>query len=175
MSINKARPDIGDYQYGFSDDIQPVYKSQKGLNEAVVNHLSDVKDEPDWMREFRLEAYSIFKDKPDLDWGGDLSQLDYNDIYYYVKASDREEKSWDDVPDDIKNTFDRLGIPEAEQKFLSGVGAQYDSEVVYHSIEEELEKQGVIFMSTDQALKEHPDLFREYFGTVIPSDRKSVV
>lgn len=168
MSINKARPDIGDYQYGFSDDIQPVYKSQKGLNEAVVNQLSDVKDEPDWMREFRLEAYGIFKDKPDLDWGGDLSQLDYDDIYYYVKASDREERSWDDVPDDIKNTFDRLGIPEAEQKFLSGVGAQYDSEVVYHSIEEELEKLGVIFMSTDQALKEHPDLFREYFGTVIP-------
>ncbi len=169
MSINKARPDIGDYQYGFSDDIQPVYKSQKGLNETVINQLSDLKEEPDWMRQFRLESYQIFKDKPDLTWGGDLSQLDYDDIYYYVKASDREERSWDDVPDDIKNTFDRLGIPEAEQKFLSGVGAQYDSEVVYHSIEEELEKLGVIFMSTDQALKEHPDLFREYFGTVIPS------
>jgi Fe-S cluster assembly protein SufB len=116
---------------------------------------------------WRLTRFS--KNKPDLDWGGDLSQLNYDDIYYYVKASDREEKSWDDVPDDIKNTFDRLGIPEAEQKFLSGVGAQYDSEVVYHSIEEELEKIGVIFMSTDQALQEHPDLFREYFGTVIPS------
>jgi Fe-S cluster assembly protein SufB len=116
---------------------------------------------------WRLTRFS--KNKPDLEWGGDLSQLNYDDIYYYVKASDREEKSWDDVPDDIKNTFDRLGIPEAEQKFLSGVGAQYDSEVVYHSIEEELEKIGVIFMSTDQALQEHPDLFREYFGTVIPS------
>lgn len=169
MAINKAQPDIGDYKYGFSDDIKPVYKSQKGLSEKVIHHLSDIKNEPDWMRQYRLEAYQIFKDKPDLDWGGDLSQLNYDDIYYYVKASDREEKSWDDVPDDIKNTFDRLGIPEAEQKFLSGVGAQYDSEVVYHSIEEELEKIGVIFMSTDQALQEHPDLFREYFGTVIPS------
>merc|ERR1711964_957132 len=154
---------------GFSDDIKPVYKSQKGLSEKVIHQLSDIKNEPDWMRQYRLEAYQIFKDKPDLDWGGDLSQLDYDDIYYYVKASDREEKSWDDVPDDIKNTFDRLGIPEAEQKFLSGVGAQYDSEVVYHSIEEELEKIGVIFMSTDQALQEHPDLFHKYFGTVIPS------
>jgi len=121
------------------------------------------------MREFRLEAYEIFKAKPNLTWGGHLASLDFDDIYYYVKASDRPERNWEDVPEDIKKTFDRLGIPEAERKFLAGVGAQYDSEVVYHSAREELEKIGVLFLDTDTALKEHPELFREYFGTVIPS------
>ena len=133
-----------------------------------------MKDEPDWMLEFRLEAYEIFKAKPDVKWGGYLASLDFDDIYYYVKASDRTERNWEDVPEDIKNTFDRLGIPEAERKFLAGVGAQYDSEVVYHSAREEFEKIGVLFLDTDTALKEHPEIFREYFGTVIPSlDNKS--
>jgi len=158
-----------DYQYGFHDDVKPTFKSRKGLDEEVINQMCDIKEEPDWMREYRLKAYEIFKQKPMTKWGGDLSQLDFDDIYYYVKASDRSERSWDDVPDDIKKTFDRLGIPEAERKFLAGVGAQYDSEVVYHNIVEELDKIGVIFLDTDTAVKEHPDLVKKYFGTIIPS------
>ena len=164
--------DIGiskDYKYGFHDDRKPTFKSRKGLDEEVINQMCDIKEEPDWMRQYRLEAYKIFKQKPMTKWGGDLSQLDFDDIYYYVKASDRSERSWDDVPDDIKKTFDRLGIPEAERKFLAGVGAQYDSEVVYHSIAEELDKIGVIFVDTDTAVKEYPDLVKKYFGTIIPS------
>ncbi|MCZ6677862.1 MAG: Fe-S cluster assembly protein SufB [Candidatus Poribacteria bacterium] len=164
--------DIGvssDYKYGFHDDIKPVFKSRKGLDTEIINQMCDVKGEPDWMRQYRLKAYEIFKQKPDVNWGGDLSGLDFDDIYYYVKASDRTERSWDDVPDDIKRTFDRLGIPEAERKFLAGVGAQYDSEVVYHSLQEELDKVGVIFVDTDTALREYPDLMKEYFGTLIPS------
>lgn len=158
-----------EYQYGFHDDIKPTFKARKGLDEEVINQMSDIKEEPDWMRQYRLNAYQIFKQKPMTKWGGDLSQLDFDDIYYYVKASDRSERSWDDVPEDIKRTFDRLGIPEAERKFLAGVGAQYDSEVVYHSMVEELEKIGVIFLDTDTAVKEHPDLVKKYFGTIIPS------
>ncbi|MBI1929375.1 Fe-S cluster assembly protein SufB, partial [Candidatus Poribacteria bacterium] len=162
--------DIGvssDYKYGFHDDIKPIFKSRKGLDPEIINQMSDIKGEPDWMRQYRLQAYEIFKQKPDVNWGGDLSQLDFDDIYYYVKASDRVERSWDDVPEDIKKTFDRLGIPEAERKFLSGVGAQYDSEVVYHNIQSELDKIGVIFVDTDTAVREYPDLVKEYFGTII--------
>ncbi len=158
-----------EYQYGFHDDIKPTFKARKGLDEEVINQMCDIKEEPDWMRQYRLNAYQIFKQKPMTKWGGDLSQLDFDDIYYYVKASDRSERSWDDVPEDIKRTFDRLGIPQAERKFLAGVGAQYDSEVVYHSMVEELEKIGVIFLDTDTAVKEHPDLVKKYFGTIIPS------
>ena len=169
MATNMSEVGISDYKYGFHDDVAPVFKSRKGLNKEIINQISDMKDEPDWMLEFRLEAYEIFKAKPDVKWGGYLASLDFNDIYYYVKASDRTERNWEDVPEDIKNTFDRLGIPEAERKFLAGVGAQYDSEVVYHSAREEFEKIGVLFLDTDTALKEHPEIFREYFGTVIPS------
>ena len=169
MATNMSEIGISDYKYGFHDDVAPVFKSRKGLNKEIINQISDMKDEPDWMLEFRLEAYEIFKAKPDVKWGGYLASLDFNDIYYYVKASDRTERNWEDVPEDIKNTFDRLGIPEAERKFLAGVGAQYDSEVVYHSAREEFEKIGVLFLDTDTALKEHPEIFREYFGTVIPS------
>ncbi len=166
--------DIGvsdDYEakYGFRDDRENIFKSRKGLDTEIINQMCDIKDEPDWMREYRLKAYEIYKQKAMIKWGGDLSQLDFDDIYYYVKASDRPERSWDDVPDDIKKTFDRLGIPEAERKFLAGVGAQYDSEVVYHSVEKELEKIGVIFVSMDTAVSEYPDLVKEYFGTLIPS------
>ena len=169
MATNMSEVGISDYKYGFHDDVAPVFKSRKGLNKEIIHQISDMKDEPDWMLEFRLEAYEIFKAKPDVKWGGYLASLDFNDIYYYVKASDRTERNWEDVPEDIKNSFDRLGIPEAERKFLAGVGAQYDSEVVYHSAREEFEKIGVLFLDTDTALKEHPEIFREYFGTVIPS------
>lgn len=169
MATNMSEVGISDYKYGFHDDVAPVFKSRKGLNKEIIHQISDMKDEPDWMLEFRLEAYEIFKAKPDVEWGGYLASLDFDDIYYYVKASDRTERNWEDVPEDIKNTFDRLGIPEAERKFLAGVGAQYDSEVVYHSAREEFEKIGVLFLDTDTALKEHPEIFREYFGTVIPS------
>ncbi|MCB0076101.1 MAG: Fe-S cluster assembly protein SufB [Anaerolineales bacterium] len=163
-------------KYGFrdSDDFY-TFKSRKGLDADVVTQISRMKGEPEWMLEFRLKSLEIFNKKPMPTWGGGgaLQEIDFDDIYYYMKASDKEAKSWDDVPEDVKRTFDRLGIPEAEQKFLAGVGAQYESEVVYHNIKKELEAQGVIFLSTDHALQEHPELFREYFATVVPpSDNK---
>ncbi len=159
---------LGQYKYGFKDPENYVFKSGKGLTREIVEQISAMKDEPQWMLDFRLKALEHFLQRPMPHWGPDLSELDLDDIYYYVKPTEKSEKDWDDVPDDIKNTFDRLGIPEAEQKFLAGVGAQYESEMVYHSIQEHLEKQGVIFLSIEDGLREHPDLFREYFGTVIP-------
>ena len=158
-----------DYKYGFSDDIKPKIEFDKGLTPMVIKEISALKNEPKWMLDYRLNSYKIFLEKPDLTWGADLSGLDFNDIKYYVSHSDKSETNWDDVPDDIKNTFERLGIPEAEQKFLSGAGGQYDSEVVYHDMKEELTKQGVIFSDPETAFKEHPDIFKDYFGTVIPS------
>ena len=158
-----------DYKYGFVDDIKPKIEFEKGLTPMVIKQISDLKKEPRWMLDYRLNSYKIFLEKSDLTWGADLSGLDYNDIKYYVSHSDKSETNWDDVPDDIKNTFDRLGIPEAEQKFLSGAGGQYDSEVVYHDMKKELTEQGVIFSDPETAFKEHPDIFKEYFGTVIPS------
>src|SRR5690606_8965324 len=146
------------------------FKSRKGLDAEVVNQISEMKGEPDWMRQIRLEALEVFRKKPTPTWGGDLSGLDFDDIYYYMRAADRQGRTWDDVPADIKRTFDRLGIPEAGKKFLAGVGAQYESEVVYHSLREDLQKQGVIFTDTDSAVREHPDLVREHFGTIIPTD-----
>jgi len=159
---------IGDYKYGFQDPESYVFKSQKGLNKAVVEQISAMKGEPQWMLEFRLKALEHYQKRPMPKWGPDLSTLNLDDIYYYVKPSENEERSWDDVPSTIKNTFDRLGIPEAEQKFLAGVGAQYESEMVYHKIQENLEKQGVIFLSIEEGLRQHPDLFKKYFSTVIP-------
>ncbi len=159
---------IDEYRYGFSDQDVSVFKTRKGLDEEVVRQISAMKAEPEWMLEFRLKALEHFLERPMPTWGGDLSQLDLDHIYYYVKPAEMEGRSWDDVPDTIKQTFDRLGIPEAEQKFLAGVGAQYESEMVYHSVLEHLEKQGVIFLSIEDGLRQHPDLFREYFGTVIP-------
>lgn len=158
----------GEYKYGFHDDRVNSFKAKRGLNKEVVAQISEIKGEPQWMRDFRLKSLEIFRSKPDVTWGGDLSELDYEEMFYYVKASDKEGRTWEEVPEDIKNTFERLGIPEAERKFLAGVGAQYDSEVVYHKLKEDLEKLGVIFVGTDQALREHPDLFKEYFGTIIP-------
>jgi Fe-S cluster assembly protein SufB len=155
-------------KYGFHDDIKPVFKSRKGLDREVVTQISEMKGEPAWMRDFRLKSLAEFEKKALPAWGGRVSDIDFQDIYYYLKPSEGQERSWDEVPADIKRTFDKLGIPEAEQKFLSGVGAQYDSETVYHSIKKSLEEKGVIFLDTGSALKEHPDLFREYFGTIIP-------
>ena len=157
------------YEYGFSDDVKPKIQFDKGLTPMVIKTISDLKDEPRWMLDYRLGSYNTFMEKNDLSWGADLSGLDYNDIRYYVSHSEKSETDWDDVPDDIKNTFDRLGIPEAEQKFLAGAGGQYDSEVVYHDMKKELTNQGVIFSDPESALKEHPEIFKKYFGTVIPS------
>ncbi len=159
---------LSDYQYGFHDPDTSVYKSSKGLSREVVQMISAKKGEPAFMLEFRLKAYEHYMQRPMPTWGADLSQLHLDDIYYYVRPAEANSKSWDDVPDTIKNTFDRLGIPEAERKFLAGVGAQYESEMVYHSIQEQLSKKGVIFLSIEDGLKQHPDLFCKYFGTVIP-------
>ena len=158
-----------DEVYGFHDaDVEYSFKSQKGLTPALVQQISAMKKEPEWMTEIRLKAYAHFVKQPTPTWGGDLSGIDYDDIYYYVRATDKTERDWDEVPDDIKETFDRLGIPEAEQKFLQGVSAQYDSESVYHNIQASLEEQGVIFLDMDSALREHPELVKEYFCTLIP-------
>jgi len=159
---------LGEYKYGFSQAEDYVFKSRKGLSREVVQEISWMKGEPEWMLKFRLKAYDHFVKRPMPTWGGDLSKLDFDDIYYYIKPSDKPTTSWDDVPDDIKRTFDRLGVPEAERKFLAGSGAQYESEVVYHNIQESLSKQGVIFLSSDDGLKQHPDIFKKYFATVVP-------
>ena len=157
-------------QYAFHDDITYLRETKAGLTEATVREISETKDEPDWMLEYRLRAFKHFEARAMPMWGGDLTKLDFSKIVYYRKPSEREEKSWDDVPDQIKKTFERLGIPEAERKFLSGVGAQYDSEVVYHSVREDLQKLGVVFMGTDQGMKEYPEIFQKYFGTVVPAE-----
>ncbi len=159
--------------YGFHDDIENAFKSQRGLNADIVRQISDMKGEPGWMTEERLEAYRQFVNKPMPGWGADLSGIHFDNIFYYVRATDQKGRNWDEVPDDIKRTFDRLGIPEAEQKYLQGVSAQYDSESVYHNLREDLEEKGVIFLDMDSALAERPELVREYFGTIIPaSDNK---
>ncbi|MCX5979356.1 MAG: Fe-S cluster assembly protein SufB [Chloroflexi bacterium] len=157
-------------QYAFHDDITYLRETKAGLTEATVREISETKDEPAWMLEYRLRAFKHFEARAMPHWGGDLTKLDFSKIVYYRKPSEREEKSWDDVPDQIKKTFERLGIPEAERKFLSGVGAQYDSEVVYHSVREDLQKLGVVFMGTDQGMKEYPEIFKKYFGTVVPAE-----
>jgi Fe-S cluster assembly protein SufB len=159
---------IGEYKYGFHDPETYVFKSGRGLNREIVERISAMKGEPQWMLEFRLKALEHFMQRPMPTWGPDISQLDLDNIFYYVKPMEAGGRTWEDVPDTIKNTFDKLGIPEAERKFLAGVGAQYESEMVYHKIQEHLEKQGVIFLSIEDGLRQHPDLFREYFSTVIP-------
>ena len=159
---------IGEYKYGFRDPDTYVFKSRIGLDQEIVEQISHMKGEPQWMLDFRLKAFEHYRQRPMPTWGGDLSKLDLDNIYYYVKPTEQESQSWDDVPETIKNTFDKLGIPEAEQKFLAGVGAQYESEMVYHKIQQNLEEKGVIFLSIEDGLRQHPDLFREYFATVIP-------
>jgi len=159
-------------KYDFRNAEKYIFKSRKGLDAEIVHQISDMKNEPEWMRNFRLKSLDIFNSKPLPRWGGDVA-LDFQDIYYYIKPSDRQGHTWEEVPEDIKRTFDKLGIPEAEKKFLAGVKAQYESEVVYGSLREELTKQGVIFTDTDSAVREHPDLVKQYFATVIPpSDNK---
>ena len=162
---------LDEYKYDFVADTEPVYRASKGLSEEVVREISAHKEEPEWMLNSRLKALQVYESKPMPTWGGNLSELDavLDEIYFYVRPQDRMEHSWEDVPEEIKDTFEKLGIPEAERKVLAGVGAQYESEMVYHSLREEWEKQGVIFDSIEDGLKNHPDLFREYFGTVIPT------
>ena len=157
-----------DYKYGFNDGDEFVFRAQKGLTPAVVADISRRKQEPSWMLEFRLKALEHFRQRPLPTWGPDLSGIDFDDIYYYVRPAEEQGRTWEDVPEGIKRTFDRLGIPEAERKFLGGVSAQYESEVVYHSIRKDLEKLGVLFSDCDTGLREHPEIFRKYFGTVIP-------
>jgi Fe-S cluster assembly protein SufB len=156
-------------KFGFHDSESGyAYKAPKGLSREIVESISEYKDEPQWMREFRLKALEHFYSRPTPKWGGNLDQIDFDDIHYFVRASEKNSRDWSEVPEDIKNTFDRLGIPEAERKFLAGVGAQYESEVVYHQVNEKLEAQGVIFTDMDTALREHEDLVREHWATVIP-------
>ncbi len=169
---NQQLADIKDSygeKYGFNvPENNYAFKMRKGLDRDIVAEISAMKGEPDWMRDFRLRAYDTFLKKPMPTWGGDMSGINFDNIYYYVKATAGNEVSWDEVPADVKYTFDRLGIPEAEQKFLAGTGAQFESEVVYHSIRKDLSDKGVIFTDTDSALRDYPELFREYFATIIP-------
>lgn len=157
-----------EYEYGFHDEDTSVFKTQKGLNEDVVRTISKIKKEPEWMLDLRLKAYHSFVEQKNPKWGPDLSQIDFDDYTYYIKPSEKQEQSWDEVPDTIRNTFDKLGIPEAEQKFLAGVSTQYESEVVYHNMLEEVEEKGVLFFDTDTALRECPELFKKYFGKIVP-------
>jgi Fe-S cluster assembly protein SufB len=159
---------MDEYKYDFADESKPVFRTRKGLDEEIVRQISAKKEEPQWMLDFRLKAYKHFVQRPMPTWGGDLSKLDLDEIYFYLKPAEAEGKNWDEVPADIKRTFERLGIPEAEQKFLAGVGAQYESEMVYHNIQQHLADKGVIFKSIEQGLRDHPDLFREHFGKIIP-------
>ena len=158
-------------KYDFKDSIdQYVYLSKKGLHRETVEEISRLKDEPEWMKQFRLRSYDVFMSKPMPNWGGNLSKIDFQNIFYYAKASEKQGKTWEDVPESVRNTFEKLGIPEAERKFLAGVGAQYESEVVYHNLREDLASQGVIFEDTDTAVKKHPDLLRKHFGKIIPPE-----
>ena len=160
---------LGTYQWGWHDTDLAGASAQRGLNETVVRNISAMKNEPEWMLDLRLKGLKLFQKKPMPTWGADLSGIDFDNIKYFVRSTEKQAQSWEDLPEDIKNTYDRLGIPEAEKaRLVAGVAAQYESEVVYHKINEELERQGVIFLDTDTALKEHPDLFKEYFATVIP-------
>jgi Fe-S cluster assembly protein SufB len=166
--VAKPQVDIGEYQYGFRDEEDYVFKSGRGLTRATVEEISAMKDEPEWMRDFRLKALEHFQKRPMPNWGADLSGIDFDDIFYYIRPAEKQGKTWEEVPEYIKNTFEKLGIPEAERKFLAGVGAQYESEVIYHSLREDLEKQGVIFLDMDSGVREHPELVKKYFGTIIP-------
>lgn len=163
-------PVLGEYEYGFRDDAEILFSTGKGLNEGVVRTISDVKKEPEWMLDYRLKAYKTFTEKPVVSWGADLSDIDFNDYTYYQRASDKPARTWDEVPDKIKETFERLGVPEAERAYLAGTTVQYESEAVYSRLKDHVDKLGIIFTDTDSALKEYPELFKEYFGTVVKSD-----
>ncbi len=170
--MTKTETDVaqfdGEYKYGFHDPEDYHFRTARGLTREVVETISAQKNEPDWMRERRLQAYEHFLTRPVPTWGGDLSGIDFENIFYYVKPIENQAGSWEDLPPDIKNTWDKLGIPEAEKKYLAGVGAQYESEVVYHKLQEELTRQGVLFLDMDSALREHEEIVREHFGSIIP-------
>jgi len=170
LSQEETIESLGKYAFGWSDSDEAGASARRGLNDDVVIDISEKKSEPEWMREARLKALKLFDRKPMPNWGADLSGIDFDNIKYFVRSSEKQATSWEELPEDIKNTYDKLGIPEAEkQRLVAGVAAQYESEVVYHSIREDLEKQGVLFLDTDTALKTHPELFQEYFGSVIPA------
>ncbi|MFW5784052.1 MAG: Fe-S cluster assembly protein SufB, partial [Spirochaetota bacterium] len=169
----KQTVELGDYQFGFAYPDESVFKTDKGISPAVVNAISDHKGEPDWMRQFRLRSLEEFQKRDMPNWGADLSDLRFEDMVYYSTSSEAKYRSWEDVPESIKETYERIGIPEAERKFLAGVGAQYDSEVVYHNLQQQLADKGVVFSDPETAVKEHPDIVKKYFGTIIPySDNK---
>ena len=168
MGNEKFLAEQEEYKYGFRDEDVSVFKTDKGLSEHTIREISRIKQEPDWMLEFRLKAYEAFCRIDNPSWGPDLSGLEFDEYTYYIKPSDKTEKSWEEVPETIKDTFDRLGIPEAEKKFLAGVSTQYESEVVYHNMLKEVEEKGVIFLDTDSGLRQYPELFKEYFAKVIP-------
>ncbi|WP_149360097.1 Fe-S cluster assembly protein SufB [Lolliginicoccus suaedae] len=170
MSQEDTIASLGHYNYGWSDNDDAGSVAKRGLSEEVVRDISSKKSEPEWMLDSRLKALRIFERKPMPSWGADVSGVHFDNIKYFVRSTEKQAASWEDLPEDIKNTYDRLGIPEAEkQRLVSGVAAQYESEVVYHQIREDLEQQGVIFLDTDSGMREHPELFREYFGSVIPA------
>ncbi|HLQ56506.1 MAG TPA: Fe-S cluster assembly protein SufB, partial [Streptosporangiaceae bacterium] len=172
MTTTTTHPELdglGSYKFGWSDSDAAGATARRGLSEEVVRNISMLKDEPDWMLDLRLKGLKLFRRKPMPSWGSDLSGIDFENIKYFVRSTEKQAASWEELPADIKNTYDRLGIPEAEkQRLVAGVAAQYESEVVYHKIREDLEDKGVIFKDTDTALREHPELFQEYFATVIP-------
>ena len=170
MNDDEIIESIGAYNYGWHDSDAAGASARRGLNEEVVRDISGTKGEPEWMLNQRVKALEVFDKKPMPTWGADLSDIDFDNIKYYVRSTEEQAASWDELPEDIKNTYDKLGIPEAEkQRLVAGVAAQYESEVVYHQIREDLEEKGVIFVDTDTALREHEDLFKEYFGSVIPA------
>ena len=172
-SKKKINDIVGEYKYGFKTETTSVFTTEKGLNEEVIRQISHVKNEPEWMLEFRLKAYDSFLKQENPKFGPDLSQINFDDYTYYIKSSKQTENDWDEVPEEIKDTFDKLGIPESERKFLAGVSTQFESEVVYHNTLHELEELGVIFTDTDTAIKKYPELVKEYFGKLVPpSDNK---
>src|SRR3989449_8860338 len=160
--------DAYEEKFGWTTPENYVFEPKKGLSREVVEEISYMKSEPEWMRKFRLKAFDRWERRPMPNWGADLSGIDFNNIFYYLKATERSERSWDDVPDNVKKTFERLGIPEAEQKYLGGVSAQFESESVYHSVKEEISKQGVLFTDMDTAVREHPEIVQKYISTIIP-------
>lgn len=166
MRLNSVKST--EYRYGFHDTRAPVFETKPGLSPRVVEEISSIKGEPEWMRKFRLDALNIFLAKSMPAWGADLSAIDFDKIIYYAKPWEKQARSWDEVPADIKNTFERIGVPEAERKFFAGAAAQYDSDVIYHAIRKNIARQGVIFCDTDTAVREYPDLVKEYFGTIVP-------
>ena len=173
MSIDNKNNDAiysqDDYKYGFhDDDVKTIYDTGKGLTEEIVRKISAYKNEPQWMTDFRVKAFHEFEKMPMQEWGPDLSDIDFQDFTYYKKVTQEAEKDWEDVPEEVKNTFEKLGIPEAERKYLAGVTTQYESEAVYHNMLDEVQSKGVIFLDIDSALKEYPDLFKKYFATIVP-------